>query len=152
MMAMIWAKNRPEIVPMSPGGLFVFVRDVPRNAYIQLHIEHRGIHWLSDFESTELRGIHLREGDATVAIKIGDQDYEYQGNDWWKRWIWIEGTDEELDDIDHVTYTLHPTFPSPTVSKATGTRSSELSTSGWGTFRIRAKAVKKNGEEIKAFP
>ena len=41
------------------------------------------------------------------------QDFEYQGDDWWKWWVWIDGPKEELDQIDHVVYTLHPTFPNP---------------------------------------
>src|SRR4051812_27706932 len=41
------------------------------------------------------------------------QDYEYQGSDYWKWSVWIDGTDEELDKIESVEYTLHPTFPNP---------------------------------------
>ena len=36
------------------------------------------------------------------------QDFEYQGHDYWKWWIWLEGSDEELDQIDRVIYILHP--------------------------------------------
>jgi transcription initiation factor IIF auxiliary subunit len=83
-----------------------------------------------------------------MAIKI-DQGFEYKGRDWWKWWIWIDGTDEELDEIDHVTYTLHPTFPSPIVTTYDRNTNYGLENSGWGTFRIHARAVKKNREEIK---
>jgi transcription initiation factor IIF auxiliary subunit len=47
-----------------------------------------------------------------MTIRI-EQGIKYQGDDYWNWWIWIEGSQEELDQIDHVTYILHPTFPNP---------------------------------------
>lgn len=83
-----------------------------------------------------------------MAIKI-EQGFKYQGNDWWKWWIWVDGTDKELDQIERVTYTLHPTFPNPVVTTSDRETKFRLETAGWGTFRIHAKVLKKNGEEQK---
>ena len=82
-----------------------------------------------------------------MSIHIG-QGFQYQGDDWWKWWIWIDGAKEELDEIDRVIYTLHHTFPNPV--RTINNRSSKfrLETAGWGVFRIRAKAIKKDGEQI----
>ncbi|RJQ46104.1 MAG: hypothetical protein C4538_07365 [Nitrospiraceae bacterium] len=83
-----------------------------------------------------------------MSIKI-NQEFKYQGNDWWKWWIWVDGSDDELDQIDRVTYYLHPTFPDPVRTITDRKTMFRLETAGWGVFRIRAKAVKKNGEEIQ---
>lgn len=77
-----------------------------------------------------------------------NQDFEYQGDDYWKWWIWIDGAKQELDDIDRVVYTLHPTFPNPVRIVTDRESKFRLETVGWGVFRIRAKAIKKNGEQI----
>ena len=83
-----------------------------------------------------------------MAIKIG-QGFEYQGKDWWKWWIWIDGADHELDAIDHVVYTLHSTFPNPVRTVRDRSSKFRLDTAGWGGFRIYAKVVKKNGEDVR---
>ncbi len=76
------------------------------------------------------------------------QGFSYQGDDWWKWWLWIDAADDMLDEIEHVVYTLHPTFANP-VRKTSDRRSHfKLETEGWGTFVIRAKVVLKDGSEI----
>jgi transcription initiation factor IIF auxiliary subunit len=76
-----------------------------------------------------------------------EQHARYEGDNWWKWSVWIEGTDEALDRIEYVEWRLHPTFPNP-IRKITD-RSSRfrLDTSGWGTFRIIARIVLKDGTE-----
>lgn len=83
-----------------------------------------------------------------MSLKI-DQDFEYQGDDWWRWWIWIEGPDAELDEIEKVVYTLHETFPNPV--RVVEDRSSKfrLETAGWGIFRIHAKVYLKDGTREK---
>ncbi len=46
---------------------------------------------------------------ANVKYKIS-QDFKYEGEGWWK---WIKGEKNELDQTDHVIYTLHSTFNNP---------------------------------------
>src|SRR5215471_2937992 len=33
-----------------------------------------------------------------VSLHI-EQSYDYQGDDWWKWAVWLEGSDAELDDV-----------------------------------------------------
>ena len=43
------------------GGLFVEVKNVPRQALIQVNIKYQNINWISSFESTDSVGIYLRK-------------------------------------------------------------------------------------------
>lgn len=79
-----------------------------------------------------------------MAIKI-EQGFKYKGDDYWKWWIWIEGSEEELDQIDHVIYTLHRTFSNPVRTVADRATKFRLDTSGWGVFWIYANVVNKEG-------
>ena len=77
------------------------------------------------------------------------QDFKYEGDDWWSWWIWIEANDVNLDEIDHVVYTLHPTFHNP-VRKVKDRKSKfRLETEGWGTFVIYAKVILKKQEKLE---
>lgn len=65
-----------------------------------------------------------------------NQKTAYKGNDWWDWSVWIEGDDKELDQIEYVVYTLHPSFPQP-IQKIIGRYTNfRLSASGWGGFMI----------------
>lgn len=81
-----------------------------------------------------------------MALRI-EQGYLYQGEDYWKWWIWIDGSEEELDLIDHVTYILHPTFPKPVREVKNRLTNFRLETAGWGVFLIRATVKHKGGRE-----
>jgi len=81
-----------------------------------------------------------------VALSIG-QSQEYLGNDRWAWSVWLEGPIEELDEVDHVVYILHPTFHNPVRLVDDRKTNFRLDTSGWGTFTIHAKAVHHNGSE-----
>jgi len=81
-----------------------------------------------------------------MALKL-KQAYEYKRNDFWEWSVWVDGPQQELDQIKYVEYTLHPTFPRP-VRRISDRRSGfRLDTSGWGEFKIFAKVVHKNREE-----
>ncbi len=77
------------------------------------------------------------------------QDFEYKGKDWWEWWIWVEAPDEELDRIEYVEYTLHPTFPSPVREVHDRASKFRLETSGWGIFTVYATLAFKNGDVQK---
>lgn len=47
-----------RVVPIT-GGLFVDVRNVPRDALVRLQVECQGQVWISDYESIDSIGIHL---------------------------------------------------------------------------------------------
>jgi transcription initiation factor IIF auxiliary subunit len=79
-----------------------------------------------------------------MTLSIG-QGFEYQGSDYWRWWVLLSGTESELDTVDHVVYTLHPTFPQPVRTVSDRSTSFRLETAGWGTFTIYAKVVGKDG-------
>lgn len=83
-----------------------------------------------------------------MGLKI-EQGSNYKGNDLWKWWVWIEGPDAELDEIDHVVYTLHPTFVRPVRTIKTRENKFHLASEGWGTFTLYAKVVKKDGSSMQ---
>src|SRR5262249_24135119 len=77
------------------------------------------------------------------------QAEKYQPEDWWEWSIWIEGTEEDLDQIKEVTYRLHPSFPKPLRTMTNRSEQFKLESEGWGTFTIPVKVVLKNGEVQK---
>jgi transcription initiation factor IIF auxiliary subunit len=74
---------------------------------------------------------------------------EYQGDNWWKWAVWIEGSDEALDRIDYVEWTLHPTFPDPIRKVRNRSEKFRIETGGWGVFQIRARVQTKDGSSQK---
>jgi transcription initiation factor IIF auxiliary subunit len=76
------------------------------------------------------------------------QDSRYLGKDRWEWSVWLEGTTDELQAIDHVVYILDSTFHNPVRVIKDRNSKFRLDTSGWGTFTIHAKAVDQAGHEI----
>jgi transcription initiation factor IIF auxiliary subunit len=77
------------------------------------------------------------------------QNQKYEGDNWWKWSLWIGGSDEDLDQIESVTYRLHSTFPQP-VRKVTDRASKfQLRCSGWGVFLIPVEVRLKTGKAIQ---
>jgi transcription initiation factor IIF auxiliary subunit len=70
-------------------------------------------------------------------------------SDWWKWWIWIEGPENELDQVKQVVYILHRSFPNPVRTIKDRESKFKLETAGWGVFRIHAKVEKQTGETIQ---
>ena len=60
--------------------------------------------------------------------------------------LWLDGPADELDQIEKVTYTLHPSFrrQNRTSSKREGNFAISIWT--WGMFNIRIQVELKNGE------
>ena len=81
-----------------------------------------------------------------MALSI-QQNQEYVGSDRWRWSVWLNGTREELDSVDHVTYILHPTFHNPVRRVSDRTTSFRLDTFGWGTFTIHANIAHDDGHE-----
>jgi transcription initiation factor IIF auxiliary subunit len=81
-----------------------------------------------------------------MALSI-QQTAHYLGHDYWKSSVWLEGSPEELDNVDRVVYILHPTFHNPVREVDDRSTKFRLDTSGWGTFTIHAKAVHRDGRE-----
>jgi transcription initiation factor IIF auxiliary subunit len=70
--------------------------------------------------------------------------------DWWDWEIHLEGSREELSEVEYVEYTLHETFPNPIRRSYDPSDGFKLETSGWGTFevsiRIHFKDQRKRDE------
>ena len=81
-----------------------------------------------------------------MALSI-HQRAEYAGDDYWNWSVWLDGPAEELDQVDHVMYVLHPTFPRPVREIRDRSTNFRLDTSGWGIFTVLAKAVHRDGRE-----
>lgn len=74
---------------------------------------------------------------------------EYAGRDWWKWAVWLDGSSNELNEVEYVEWRLHPTFPDPVrraTDRGTGFR---LETGGWGVFPIHAAVHLKDGTTLK---
>lgn len=78
-----------------------------------------------------------------------DQNQKYVEEDWWDWSVWIEGPNDELDQVEEVTYKLHPTFPKPVRTVTDRLSKFKLESEGWGSFPIRVKVQLKNGAVIK---
>jgi transcription initiation factor IIF auxiliary subunit len=74
-----------------------------------------------------------------------EQGFEYQGHDYWKWWAWLEGAEEELDQVERVAYHLHRTFPNPLRTVTDRASKFRLDAAGWGGFTLRATVYDKNG-------
>jgi transcription initiation factor IIF auxiliary subunit len=82
------------------------------------------------------------------ALRIG-QSEAYQGDDWWSWSVWVDGPKKDLDGIDFVEYTLHPTFRDPVRTIKTRHNGFRLKTEGWGVFPIYARVCKKDGSVLR---
>ena len=76
-----------------------------------------------------------------TAKYVGSGSYE------WK--IFIVAEDSILDQIDHVVYTLHPTYPNPIQKVRDRETEFAFKGKGWGEFNISAEVVFKNGKKIR---
>jgi transcription initiation factor IIF auxiliary subunit len=83
-----------------------------------------------------------------MALSLEQEERYITGQERWEWSVWVEGSGEELDQIDHVTYVLHKTFPNPVREIHDRATKFRLDTAGWGTFTIYAKAVRRDGTEI----
>src|SRR4051812_33866603 len=64
------------------------------------------------------------------------------GQDHWRWMAFVTGTQQEINRINCVVYTLHPTFPNP-VSRVCNAGDPNhpfaLTAEGWGTFNLLAR-------------
>jgi transcription initiation factor IIF auxiliary subunit len=72
------------------------------------------------------------------------QDETYVGQDWWTWSVWLDGTAEELADVSHVIYTLHPSFAPPVVTVKNRSKGFRLQSEGWGTFTMHLDIVQRD--------
>ncbi len=82
----------------------------------------------------------------TIRIK---QDSALSGNGWWNWSVWLDGPKQELDRVDHVVYTLHPTFIDPVQAVKSRRTNFKLKATGWGEFEIHLSIVGRDGKTSK---
>ena len=75
------------------------------------------------------------------------QDEKYEGKDWWRWSVWLDGQD--LGNVAKVTWKLHPTFPEPERVVDDPSTKFKLQTAGWGTFLVKADILMKDGTTQK---
>lgn len=73
------------------------------------------------------------------------QESRQVGPERWEWAVWIDGSKAQLDTIESVEYTLHPTFPTPV--RVVEDRSAKFRLEEWGSgeFEIRARVHFKTG-------
>jgi transcription initiation factor IIF auxiliary subunit len=82
---------------------------------------------------------------STGSIKIKRFE-QYREDDWWSWSVWLEGPLSELNKIDYVEYTLHPTFANPVRRVSSRSNRFRLDSEGWGVFPIYLQVVRKDGK------
>jgi transcription initiation factor IIF auxiliary subunit len=75
------------------------------------------------------------------------QDEQYRGHDYWHWSVWLDGSPEELNDVDHVMWILHHTTLNPVREVSDRSSNFRLEDSSWGIFTVRAKVFHKSGQE-----
>ena len=74
------------------------------------------------------------------------QHAEHDGKNTWHWSIWLDGPPSDLDQVEQVEYTLHPTFPHPVHLIDDRSTNFRMKASGWGEFEIQARARTRDGE------
>lgn len=84
-----------------------------------------------------------------MPIRIA-QSSEPTGPGHWRWSVWLDGSTTELDGVEYVVYTLHPTFSQPVRRTSDRAAAFRLDSSGWGEFEIHAAVHHRDGrgEEI----
>jgi hypothetical protein len=77
------------------------------------------------------------------------QSSDYGGNDWWNWSVWIEAPARELDQIEYVEYTLHPTFPDRVRRQTNRAEKFRIDSAGWGEFNIKVEVKPREGKPLK---
>jgi transcription initiation factor IIF auxiliary subunit len=68
---------------------------------------------------------------------------------WWDWAVWLDGPEDELEEVEDVEYILHPTFPNPVQKIDNRATNFRLNARGWGEFNIQAHVHLENGETIR---
>jgi transcription initiation factor IIF auxiliary subunit len=83
-----------------------------------------------------------------MSIRV-EQAATRRGQDSWDWSVWLEGSDEALDQVETAEYVLHPTFPNPVREMSNRANNFRLNAHGWGEFMIHVNIHLKDGETVK---
>lgn len=81
---------------------------------------------------------HVRLSNSSE--KVGYDSYD------WK--VFVVASNDILNNIEYVEYTLHPTFPNPIHRMENRDQNFSLTSRGWGEFNILAKIVFRDNRII----
>jgi transcription initiation factor IIF auxiliary subunit len=71
------------------------------------------------------------------------------GQDWYEWLVYVDESNEILDEIKSVEYLLHRSFPNPLRKRTNREKNFSLESSGWGEFTMRITVFFKNGQRIE---
>lgn len=77
------------------------------------------------------------------------QSTEKKSSRYWKWRVWLDGTSDELDEIQSVIYQLHSTFKNPIREISDRQSGFRLDSAGWGQFMIYMTIKYHDGNEEK---
>jgi len=83
---------------------------------------------------------------VSISIK---QSSTCHAQNWWQWSVWLDAPAAELKAVDHVVYTLHPTFPDPVRIVRDRRSGFKLKSAGWGEFDLHLEIVFKDGKVRK---
>jgi transcription initiation factor IIF auxiliary subunit len=63
--------------------------------------------------------------------------------------LYIDATTAELNDVDEVEYTLHPSFPDPVRTSNDRSHAFAIQSEAWGSFNTYVRILTKKGEIIR---
>lgn len=95
-------------------------------------------------QPTTARGLQFNSGNIATPLEGGR----------WNWTVYIDGAENDLQQVKCVEYTLHPTFPNPVrtvCERGRGPYAFSHSTNGWGTFRIGLRVFLTNGNILNGF-
>jgi len=72
------------------------------------------------------------------------------GEPWYEWCVFVQGSSSVLDTIDHVAYTLHPTFEDPLRVSEDRRDCFALYSAGWGGFTVGVEIFFKSGALLLA--
>ena len=82
--------------------------------------------------------VHLNNNARFVKEKGGYNWYDWE--------VFVDEEDEKINQIDHVIYFLHETFPEPVRTVADPQSRFALKSHGWGEFEVKARVIYKDGQ------
>jgi len=68
---------------------------------------------------------------------------------WWDWAVWLDGPEDELDNVEYVEYILHSTFQNPVEKVFDRDSHFRLQARGWGEFSIKVRVYLDDDEVIK---
>ncbi len=96
-----------------------------------------------------LRARHKLIKDREGRIKY--RKFSENGREHFHIGIWLDGTNAELDSIETVSYTLHPTFPDRVRASSDRDNKFAISIWTWGVFTIEVEVAYKGDRAPSTF-